>query len=135
MTLRACGKTADLPLAFHFKGAGHVYARANGIARTPHGLFDCGPHFSGYQSDDNGHFQLYKGGAWQRARHGLPSGQALVQQQHGPYLDTAEKRLMRGAPGTATRTSRGAGPHVAYGNSDAFTYACGDLSRPIAKPR
>lgn len=54
----------SLPLAYLFKGAGHVYMRsAWNDPNATWAFFGCGPQLAGHSDDDEGHFLIYKKGA------------------------------------------------------------------------
>ena len=56
-------KDAGWPLAFHFRGAGHVYMR--GTWDDPNAtwaFFGAGPSYAGHSRDDEGHFLITKRG-------------------------------------------------------------------------
>ncbi|HGY91328.1 MAG TPA: hypothetical protein ENK43_09170 [Planctomycetes bacterium] len=53
----------DLPLAYCFKGAGHVFMRSQwGNPNATWAFFGAGPHFAGHAHDDEGHFMVSKKG-------------------------------------------------------------------------
>jgi hypothetical protein len=55
---------SNLPLAYLFPGAGHVYMRsAWNYPNATWAFFGCGPQYAGHARDDEGHFLIYKRGA------------------------------------------------------------------------
>jgi hypothetical protein len=55
---------SNLPLAYLFPGAGHVYMRsAWNDPDATWAFFGCGPQFAGHSRDDEGHFLIGKRGA------------------------------------------------------------------------
>lgn len=54
----------QLPLAYLFPGAGHVYMRsAWGDPNATWAFFGCGPQYAGHSRDDEGHFLICKRGS------------------------------------------------------------------------
>jgi hypothetical protein len=54
----------QLPLAYLFPGAGHVYMRsAWNDPNATWAFFGCGPQYAGHSRDDEGHFLICKRGA------------------------------------------------------------------------
>jgi len=56
-------KDAGWPLAYHFRGAGHVYMRgAWGDPAATWAFFGAGPSYAGHSRDDEGHFLITRRG-------------------------------------------------------------------------
>ena len=54
----------DLPLAYCFRGAGHVFMRSRwGDPNATWAFFGAGPHFAGHAHDDEGHFMVDRKGS------------------------------------------------------------------------
>jgi len=132
-------KTPEMPLAYHFEGVGHVYARnAWQNPDATWAFFDCGPHFAGYQSDDDGHFMIYKGGGL-AMRGGSDRYSGVRSPSHNVVLvhDPSEKPSDGGVLDGGGYNDNGVprGKMTAYGHSPAWTYACADLTGAYARKK
>lgn len=59
----ASPKDAGWPLAYHFRGAGHVYMRSDWEdPNATWAFFGAGPSFAGHSRDDEGHFLICRRG-------------------------------------------------------------------------
>ncbi len=125
-------KTEELPLAFHFEGVGHVYARsAWNDSNATWAFFDCGPHFAGYQSDDDGSFQIYKGGGLaMRGGTDRTTGRRSYSNSTVLIYDPSEKPSDGGVLLGKGYVDEGIqrGTMAAFGDDPAFTYACANLT-------
>lgn len=140
---------AKLPTAHHFKGAGHVYARARWNDPDATWLFfGAGPQFAGHARDDEGHFLISRKGAVVSRAGGqggndddFHSGGSLIYNLP-TIFDPAEKPrrekgnendggLLRGVylPGPWPRER---GRIVAYEHAEGHTYAAADLTAAYA---
>jgi len=135
----AAAATAEMPLAYHFEGVGHVYTRS--AWQDPDAtwaFFDCGPHFAGYQSDDDGHFMIYKGGGLAMRGgtdrySGTRSPSHNVVLVHDPSENPSDGGVLKGGGYNDSGIQRG--KMVAYGHSPAWTYACADLTGAYARKK
>lgn len=133
-----------LPLAYLFRGAGHVYMRsAWDDPNATWAFFGCGPQYAGHSRDDEGHFLICKRGALVSRQGGQGhndsdyySGGSLIF-NIVTIFDPAEKfrrdranendgGLLRHVYETTLPRERG---HiVAFENASNYTYAAADVT-------
>lgn len=146
-------KQEALPLAFHFRGSGHVYMRSawQGGDDT-WAVFTAAPAFTmyGYGSGGNGTFQIAKQGTlsghagyelWSSAC--IPNSQnvVLVYDPKEKYCVTGGEPVKRNDGGPQVPPYYHAlepikrGEIVAYEHGDAYTYVAADLTRAYSSVR
>ncbi|MBP7949304.1 MAG: hypothetical protein KA004_06580 [Verrucomicrobiales bacterium] len=146
-------KKDALPLAFHFRGSGHVYLRSawQGADDT-WSVFTAAPAFTmyGYGSGGNGSFQISKQGVlaghagyelWSSAC--IPNSQnvVLVYDPKEQYFNTGGEAVKRNDGGPQVPNFYHAlepvqrGEIVAYEHTDAYTYVAADLTRAYSSVR
>ena len=146
-------KKEALPLAFHFRGSGHVYMRSawQGADDT-WAVFTAAPAFTmyGYGSGGNGTFQIAKQGTlaghagyelWSSAC--IPNSQnvVLIYDPKEKYFNTGGEAVTRNDGGPQVPNFYHAlepvkrGEIVAYEHNDAFTYVAADLTRAYSSVR
>lgn len=140
-------KKQDLPLAFHFRGSGHVYMRSawKGADDT-WAIFTAAPAFTmyGHGSGGTGTFQIAKQGIlaghagyehWSSS--GVPNSQnvVLVYDPKEKYFSRSGEEVKRNDGGPQIPNYPHAlepvqrGEIVAYEHCDAYTYVAADLTR------
>lgn len=146
-------KKEALPLAFHFRGSGHVYMRSawQGADDT-WAVFTAAPAFTmyGYGSGGNGTFQISKQGTlaghagyelWSSAC--IPNSQnvVLIYDPREKYFNTGGEAVKRNDGGPQVpnfyhaREPVKRGEIVAYEHTDAYTYVAADLTRAYSSVR
>jgi len=135
-------KTSELPLAYLFKGTGETYMRSDWSGpEATWAYFNCGPQFIGYQSEENGNFQIYKGGGL-----AMRGGTDRQTGTRSPSMNTvliynpAETGGKRNDGGTlpsvgAPPAPAERGTMLAYENRTEYTYACGDLTKAYSSTK
>jgi len=137
-------ETSELPLAYHFKGSGQLYMRSDW--RGPDATwayFVAGPQFIGYQSEENGNFQIYKGGGLaMRGGTDRYSGIASPSMNTVLIYNPAEKVGRDGRNHGGTLPGVGSplkpverGTMIAYESRPEYTYACGDLTHAYSNAK
>lgn len=146
-------KKEALPLAFHFRGSGHVYMRSAWQgANDTWAVFTAAPAFTmyGYGSGGNGTFQISKQGTlaghagyelWSSAC--IPNSQnvVLIYDPREKYFNTGGEAVKRNDGGPQVpnfyhaREPVKRGEIVAYEHTDAYTYVAADLTRAYSSVR
>jgi hypothetical protein len=136
-------KELRLPLAYLFKGAGHVYMRsAWGDPDATWAFFGVGPQRAGHAHDDEGHFLISRKGALVSRQGGRGHndsdhywGGSIVFNIVTIYdpLEKFRRNKKNENDGGLTRhvySGRAErGKIVAYRHTDRFTYAAGDVTK------
>ena len=137
-------RTSDLPLAYHFKGTGQTYVRSDWSGPdATWAYFNCGPQFIGYQSEENGNFQIFKGGGL-AMRGGTDRYSGIA----SPHMNTVlvynpeEEVGRQGRNHGGTLPGAGSPPApvergtmTAYESRPEYTYACGDLTKAYSNTK
>jgi hypothetical protein len=131
-------KPAELPLAHLFKGTGETYMVSDWSGPdATWAYFVSGPQFIGYESDEDGSFQMYKGGGL-----AMRGGTDRYTGTRSPSMNTVliynpeEKVGARERNDGGTLPGAGSPPApeprgsiVAYEHRPEYTYACADLTK------
>ncbi len=132
-----------LPLAYCFRGAGHVYMRsAWNDPNATWAFFGAGPHFAGHAHDDEGHFMVSRRGSLISKGGGTSSndedhywGGSLVFNIVTIFDPTEKFRRSRGNENDGglrrwvyDNAYRERGRLVGYRNAEDYTYAAADLT-------
>ncbi len=137
-------ETSELPLAHQFKGTGQTYMVSDWAGPdSTWAYFVCGPQFIGYQSEENGNFQIYKGGGLaMRGGTGRYSGVASPHMNtvlvYNPNEKVGERDRNHGGtlPGAGSPPAPAErGSMLAYENTPEYTYACGDLTKAYSSTK
>ena len=137
-------KSSDLPLAYHFKGTGQTYMVSDWSGPdATWAYFNCGPQFIGYQSEENGNFQIYKGGGL-----AMRGGTDRYSGVASPHMNTVliynpdEEVARDGRNHGGTLPGAGSPPApaergtmLAYEDRTEYTYACGDLAKAYSSTK
>ncbi len=143
-TLRARSpKQLRLPLAYLFKGAGHVYMRSGwGDPDATWAFFGVGPHLAGHAHDDEGHFLISRKGALVSKQGGRGHNDSdhywggsivfNIVTIYDPREKFRRNRKNENDGGLIRHVYSGKaerGRIVAYRHDDRFTYAAGDVTK------
>jgi hypothetical protein len=137
-------QAGELPLAHLFKGTGETYMVSDWSGPDATWVyFVSGPQFIGYQSDEDGSFQIYKGGGL-----AMRGGTDRYSGTRSPSLNTVliynpeEKVGERGRNDGGTLPGAGSplvpeprGSIVAYEHRPEYTYACADLTKAYSSAK
>lgn len=138
-------KQIGLPLAYLFRGAGHVFMRSDwDDPNATWAFFGAGPHLAGHQHDDEGHFMISRQGGLVSKGGGKGIGndsdhywggslvfniltiydrEETFRRSRNNENDGGLRRLVY----NNNKVERG---HItAYQHDDAFTYAAADLTK------
>lgn len=136
-------EASEFPLAYHFRGTGETYIVSDWSGPdATWAYFVCGPQFIGYQSEENGSFQIYKGGGL-----AMRGGTDRYSGTRPPSMNTvliynpAETGGERNDGGTLPgvrsdqREPAERGVMTAFESRPEYTYACGDLTRAYSSAK
>ncbi|KPJ56500.1 MAG: hypothetical protein AMS16_02300 [Planctomycetes bacterium DG_58] len=135
-----------LPLAYHFKGAGHVYMRSSWDSDATWAFFSAGPSFTAYGLDgEDGSFQITKQGTLAGvAGYSKYGGDEAINRNIMLVYDPNEKPYGRGGgqrrndggskwmPGWHCSEPGKRGVITAFEHNEHYTYAAADVTGAYA---
>lgn len=130
--------SSEFPTSYFFQGSGQTYMRSGWTGPDDTwAYFVCGPHYVGYQSPEDGTFQIYKGGGL-AMRGGTDRYSGIRPASMNAVLiynpdEVAEGRRARNDGGVKQNPGAPLEPvergHMsAFQHEEAFTYATADLT-------
>ena len=136
-------EASALPLAHHFRGTGETYMVSDWSGpEATWAYFVSGPQFIGYQSEDNGSFQIYKGGGLaMRGGTDRYTGTRSPSMNTVLIYDPAETGGKRNDGGTLPgvlseqREPAERGVMAAFEDRAEYTYASADLARAYSSTK